>query len=128
MKLSRSPRWLQIVRADERLKTAFPQITLPLLIIRGSADKAAKPSGSRHFYDHAGSKDRTLKLYEGRYHDPLSDLGKEGCLPTSSPGSKQACQPNLSPLTLRCPIIRHTRRQSADTPVWNRKTPSDQRQ
>ena len=66
-----------IVRADERLKTAFPQITLPVLILHGTADRAAKPAGSRHFYEHAGSKDKTLKLYEGRYHDPLNDVGKE---------------------------------------------------
>lgn len=31
------------VRADERLKKAFPQITLPLLILYGTADKAANP-------------------------------------------------------------------------------------
>lgn len=66
-----------IVRADERLKSAFPQITLPVLIIHGTADKAAKPSGSQHFYERVGSKDKTLKLYDGRYHDPLNDLGKE---------------------------------------------------
>jgi acylglycerol lipase len=66
-----------LVRADERLKAGFPQITLPVLIIHGTADKAAKPSGSQHFYEQAGSKDKTLKLYEGRYHDPLNDLGKE---------------------------------------------------
>jgi alpha-beta hydrolase superfamily lysophospholipase len=66
-----------IVRADDRLKTAFPQITLPVLIIHGTADKVAKPSGSRHFYEYAGSKDKTLKLYDDRYHDPLNDLGKE---------------------------------------------------
>jgi len=66
-----------IVRADEQLKTAFPQITLPLLIIHGTGDRAAKPDGSQQFYEHAGSKDKTLKFYEGRYHDPLNDLGKE---------------------------------------------------
>lgn len=66
-----------IVRADEQLKVAFPLITLPLLIIHGTADKAARPSGSRRFHDRAGSTDKTLKLYEGRYHDPLNDLGKE---------------------------------------------------
>src|ERR1700756_3599012 len=66
-----------IVRADERLKTAFSLITLPVLIIHATADKAANPIGRRHFYEHAGWKDRTLKFYEGRYHDPLSDLGKE---------------------------------------------------
>jgi len=66
-----------IVRADERLKPNFANIATPLLIIHGTADKATKPSGSQHFYERTGSTDKTLKLYEGRYHDPLNDLGKE---------------------------------------------------
>jgi len=66
-----------IVRADERLKREFSNIKTPALIIHGTADKATKPSGSQHFYEHAGAADKTLKLYEGRYHDPLNDLGKE---------------------------------------------------
>jgi alpha-beta hydrolase superfamily lysophospholipase len=70
----------ELVRADERLKTAFPEITLPLLILHGTADKAAKPGGSQFFYDHAGSADKTLKLYEGHVHDLLNDLGKEAVI------------------------------------------------
>jgi alpha-beta hydrolase superfamily lysophospholipase len=66
-----------IVRADERLKMSFGAIALPLLIIHGTADKAAKVCGSRHFYEQIGSADKTLKLYEDRFHDPLNDLGKE---------------------------------------------------
>jgi len=66
-----------LVHADERLKKSFGQITLPVLIIHGMADKATRPSGSQHFFDGAGSADKTLKLYEGRFHDPLNDLGKE---------------------------------------------------
>jgi acylglycerol lipase len=69
-----------MVRADERLKQGFPLVTLPVLILRGSADKATKPSGSQLFYDTAGSKDKTLKLYEGRVHDLLNDLGKEAVM------------------------------------------------
>ena len=65
-----------LVRADQVLKAGFPRITLPLLILHGTADKAAKPSGSQHFFDAAGSTDKTLKLYEGAFHDPLNDLGK----------------------------------------------------
>ncbi|MET0794645.1 MAG: lysophospholipase [Polyangiaceae bacterium] len=67
----------EMVRADERLKREFPNITLPLLILHGTLDKAAKPSGSQSFYEVAGSKDKTLKLYDGYFHDPLNDLGKE---------------------------------------------------
>ena len=67
----------EMVRADERLKKEFPLITLPLLVLHGTADKATKPSGSQFFFDTAGSSDKTLKLYEGHYHDLLNDLGKE---------------------------------------------------
>ena len=67
----------EMVRADERLKDAFGQIQLPVLILHGTGDKAAKPSGSQLFYDRAGSPDKTLKLYDGHYHDLLNDVGKE---------------------------------------------------
>jgi acylglycerol lipase len=66
-----------MVRADERLKQAFAQIRLPLLILHGTADRAAKASGSRLFHELAGSKDKTLHLYEGHFHDLLRDVGKE---------------------------------------------------
>ncbi len=67
----------ELVRADERLRSEFARITLPVLILHGTADKAAKSSGSQVFFDAAGSTDKTLKLYEGHVHDLLNDLGKE---------------------------------------------------
>jgi acylglycerol lipase len=67
----------EMVRADERLKKEFPLITLPVLILHGTADKATRPRGSQLFYDTAGSSDKTLKLYEGHFHDLLNDLDKE---------------------------------------------------
>jgi alpha-beta hydrolase superfamily lysophospholipase len=70
----------EMVRADERLKKEFPQITLPVLILHGTADKATKTSGSQRFFDMAGSSDKTLKLYEGYFHDPLNDIGKEAVM------------------------------------------------
>jgi acylglycerol lipase len=67
----------ELIRADERLRTEFPRIKLPLLILHGTSDKAAKADGSRFFNKTAGSKDKTLKLYDGAYHDLLNDFGKE---------------------------------------------------
>jgi alpha-beta hydrolase superfamily lysophospholipase len=66
----------ELVRADERLERSFPQITLPVLILHGTADKAAKASGSQAFFDAAGATDKTLKLYDGAFHDLLNDLDK----------------------------------------------------
>jgi alpha-beta hydrolase superfamily lysophospholipase len=67
----------EMVRADASLKQEFPKFRLPLLILHGTADKATKPSGSQLFYDTASSGDKTLKLYEGHFHDMLNDVGKE---------------------------------------------------
>jgi acylglycerol lipase len=67
----------EMVRADERLKREFPNLTLPLLILHGTHDKATRPAGSQFFYDTARSTDKTLKFYEGHFHDLLNDLGKE---------------------------------------------------
>src|SRR5277367_2841721 len=63
-------------RADERLKKEFSQITLPVLILHGTADQNTRPSGSQHFYELAGSTDKTLKLYDGGFHDLLNDVDK----------------------------------------------------
>jgi len=67
----------EMVRADERLKRDFKLFTLPVLIIHGTKDTVTRPEGSKEFYANTSSKDKTLKLYEGYFHDPLSDIGKE---------------------------------------------------
>jgi acylglycerol lipase len=67
----------EMVRADEQLEQGFPRITLPMLILHGTHDKATKPSGSQQFFDSAGSTDKTLKLYEGGFHDLLNDVDRE---------------------------------------------------
>ena len=94
---SRDPRWVKalnadpltenenqpaitvaaMVRGNDRLKREFPLIKLPVLILHGTLDKATMPSGSQRFYAEAGSNDKTLKLYEGHFHDLLADKGKE---------------------------------------------------
>jgi acylglycerol lipase len=60
----------EMIRADERIKNDFGLITLPVLILHGTSDKATKPSGSQLFHERAGSKDKTLKLYEGHSTTP----------------------------------------------------------
>lgn len=69
-----------LVRAGEQLTREFSRITIPVFILHGTADKATVPAGSQFFYDHAGSKDKTIKFYEGHFHDLLNDTGKEGVM------------------------------------------------
>jgi acylglycerol lipase len=64
-------------RAGERFEREFGKISLPVLILHGTEDKATRPDGSEQFFNEASSTDKTLKLYEGYYHDLLNDLGRE---------------------------------------------------
>jgi acylglycerol lipase len=66
-----------LVRANDRLRGQFAHITLPLLIMHGTADRVTDFRGSQFLYDAAGATDKTLRLYEGHYHDLLTDVGKE---------------------------------------------------
>ena len=66
-----------LVRADERLHDNFDKITIPVMILHGTADKATVYHGSEYFFEKAGSADKTLKLYQDHFHDLLADTGKE---------------------------------------------------
>lgn len=61
------------------------QVSAPLLILHGAADKVTDPLVSQFLYEKASSKDKTLKIYEEGYHgilegepdDRISDVHKD---------------------------------------------------
>jgi len=66
-----------LLRAGDRMTREFGRIALPVFIVHGTADKATMPEGSRFFHAQAGAADKSLRLYEGHFHDLLADVGKE---------------------------------------------------
>ncbi|MCK9276130.1 MAG: lysophospholipase [Syntrophales bacterium] len=52
---------------------AAAKITLPILVIQGSADKLVDPEGAKIFYNKAGSSDKKIIIYEGLYHEVLNE-------------------------------------------------------
>ncbi len=62
-----------MVRSMKYVDTHTPEITLPLLILHGSADELTSPDGSQRLYDRAGSIDKTLKIYNGLSHEILNE-------------------------------------------------------
>ena len=49
------------------------KISLPLLILQGAADKLVDPGGARILFDRVGSADKTIKVYEGLYHEVFNE-------------------------------------------------------
>ena len=82
-----SPYYMQVLSslaAEFGFSLEAPWQDLPvdvrIVILHGTADKATKYQGSQFFFETAGSADKTLKLYEGHFHDLLADTGKEEVL------------------------------------------------
>ncbi len=55
-------------------------ITLPLLVMHGEADAMTAPAGAKFLVEHAGSSDKTLKLYPGLYHEIFNEPEREQVL------------------------------------------------
>lgn len=49
------------------------KINLPILIMHGSADVVALPRGSHRLHKEISSSDKTLKIYEGFFHEILNE-------------------------------------------------------
>lgn len=65
----------EVATVMRRLPADFHRLQLPLLLLHGAADVTADPEGSRALQQHAGSADKTLRLYAGRRHDVLNEPG-----------------------------------------------------
>lgn len=63
----------EILRAANCLWDRAGQLTVPLLVFHGTADGLTTVDGSRELYRRAGSTDKTLKLYEGFYHETMNE-------------------------------------------------------
>jgi alpha-beta hydrolase superfamily lysophospholipase len=70
----------EIFRAAKRVEAEAAALTSPLLILHGTADAACDVEGSRVLHLRAGSRDKTLHLYEGLYHEVLSEPERERVL------------------------------------------------
>ena len=68
---------LAMVKAVAYVQTHWSAFHWPLLILQGTADRIVNPAGSQQFYAQAGSADKTLKLYDGFYHEVLNEPEKE---------------------------------------------------
>jgi len=56
------------------------RLTLPLLILHGGDDKIAAPEGSRRLHALAGASDKTLRIYQGFYHEILNEPERQQVL------------------------------------------------
>jgi len=59
-----------------RVNAEVGKIKLPFIVLQGSEDKLIDPRGAQVLYDGASSTDKTIKVYEGLYHEVFNEPGR----------------------------------------------------
>jgi acylglycerol lipase len=63
----------ELLKTILRVQAEAGKITLPFIALQGTADKIVRPGGAQFLNDRAGSKDKTVKIYEGLYHEVFNE-------------------------------------------------------
>ena len=73
-----TPRWyVTHLRAQEAIAGMGQQITVPVLMLTGSADPVVSTPAGKGFFDTIASADKTYKDYPGMLHEVMCETGKE---------------------------------------------------
>ncbi|MGB4839575.1 MAG: lysophospholipase [Saprospiraceae bacterium] len=68
---------LALINSINQTKTILSQFNFPVLIMHGGADKITNPEGSKALFALASSSDKTLKIWDGAYHEIFHETNKE---------------------------------------------------
>lgn len=70
----------EMLQAMDQFWKDAAKVTLPVLLIHGTGDKIVPFEASEKYLAAVSSADKTLKRYEGFYHECFNDPGKEAVL------------------------------------------------
>jgi len=67
----------ELINIMERtLPDRYPRVKIPVLVMHGGEDRLSNIEGSKLIFNSIGSVDKTLKTYNGYYHEILNEAGK----------------------------------------------------
>ncbi|MEM9721062.1 MAG: alpha/beta hydrolase, partial [Bacteroidota bacterium] len=70
----------ELLRLSQEIQDSIDRFSLPVLIMHGTADRVTNVEGSKLLYEKALSSDKTLKLYQGFFHEIMNEPEKEEVL------------------------------------------------
>lgn len=69
-----------LIAASKSFPDRLPGLTIPLLVVHGSADALVSVEAGRTAHRLAGSKDKTIHVYEGLFHEVFNEPQKDEVL------------------------------------------------
>lgn len=63
----------ELMRICREVQGRFEEVDIPLMIVHGSDDVVCDPACVEELYQRATSKDKTLKIYPGMWHQLVGE-------------------------------------------------------
>ena len=70
----------EFLKAMQRVTEQAERIKLPITILQGSNDKLVDPDGAQLLYSLISSEDKTIKIYDGLFHEIFNEPEHEQVL------------------------------------------------
>jgi alpha-beta hydrolase superfamily lysophospholipase len=70
----------EMLAAMHQVEVGLPDLRTPLLVMQGTADGLVDPGCGPHVYERAGSPDKTLKMYDGLWHEIFNEPERDHVL------------------------------------------------
>jgi len=67
----------EMLRNMDTIADRVPELETPLLVLHGARDELCPPTGSEMVHARAGSRDKTLKIYPGLFHEIFNEPERE---------------------------------------------------
>lgn len=67
----------ELVKSIAYVEEKMPDVTIPFIVLHGTKDGLTNPDGSRQLFKVAKAKDKSIRIYEGLYHDLLHEPEKD---------------------------------------------------
>ena len=70
----------EVLKATENVRRHPEVFTMPLYLFHGTADRITDPNGSKWLYAEAPSADKSLRLFDGLFHETMNEPERDEVL------------------------------------------------
>jgi acylglycerol lipase len=63
----------EMLKAMQLVMAQASRITLPIMLVQGGADRLVDPAGSQMLYDAVSSGDKSIRIYDGFFHEVFNE-------------------------------------------------------
>jgi acylglycerol lipase len=70
----------ELIDGAKLARSQANRITIPVLLMHGTADRLVGPTGTPYIHDQINSADKTLKLWDGLYHEIFNEPERDSVL------------------------------------------------